>query len=276
MIVLIIASSLASLALVLALLYLLILVRPRKKIRPRDALLCDYAHRGLHGNGIPENSLAAFEKACEAGYGIELDVHLSSDGEVMVFHDDNLKRVCGIDKNISDLTCAQLKAIRLGNSSQTIPTLDEVLSLVRGRVTLLIEIKSTGKNDALCREVAKKLDSYSGAFAVQSFSPLIIRWFMQYRPTYARGQLVTRLTKKNQPTMKPLLRFALSNILLNVITRPDFISIDFSHRKNLSFILCTKVFGIKGFVWTIRSGEHYAAVHKEGNHAIFERFIPKK
>ena len=267
---------LGSLALIVVAAYIFVILPRISDGADMELMQTDFAHRGLWNAQNPENSLAAFALAIKHGYGIELDVHLSSDGEVMVFHDDNLKRVCGIDKNISDLTCAQLKAIRLGNSSQTIPTLDEVLSLVRGRVTLLIEIKSTGKNDALCREVAKKLDSYSGAFAVQSFSPLIIRWFMQYRPTYARGQLVTRLTKENQPAMKPLLRFALSNILLNVITRPDFISIDFSHRKNLSFILCTKVFGIKGFVWTIRSGEHYAAVHKEGNHAIFERFIPKK
>ena len=265
-----------SLALIAISAYIFVILPRMADGADMELMQTDFAHRGLWNSQNPENSLSAFACAIKHGCGIELDVQLSADGEVMVFHDANLKRMCGIDKRIRELTCAELKSIRLGNSSQTIPTLDEVLSLVRGRVTLLIEIKSFGMDEALCKKIAQKLDSYSGAFAVQSFSPLIIRWFTQYRPSYARGLIVSRLTKKNQPKMSRSICIALSYLFFNLITRPDFISVNFEHRKNLSFLLCTKIFGASGFVWTVRSDNCYATVKKEGYHAIFECFIPKK
>lgn len=261
--------------LTVAVLYVILILPRTSHGADMELVTTDYAHRGLWDAANPENSLAAFALALKHGYGIELDVHLSSDGELMVFHDYSLKRMCGIDKNISDLTCAQLKSIRLGNSTQTIPTLNEVLALVRGRVPLLIEVKCEGMNEPLCRKLAERMDTYSGAFAVQSFSPLIIRWFSQYRPTFARGQLMQKLTKKNQPKLHPLLRFALSNLLLNVITRPDFMSVSVAQRRSLSFVIGTKVFGARGFIWTVRSKEDYVAARKDGHNAIFEGIRPK-
>ena len=101
-VLLIILGAILSLSIVVFLLYLLVFIRPRGKTPEDNALLCDYAHRGLHGDGVPENSLEAFELACQAGFGIELDVQLSSDGEVVVFHDYTLNRMTGVDKKLCE------------------------------------------------------------------------------------------------------------------------------------------------------------------------------
>ena len=125
----VIAAILAAL-IFLFLIYLLLLLRPSRGVRPSPALLCDYAHRGLHGKGIPENSLAAFSLACKRGFGIELDVQLSRDGTVMVFHDYTLQRMTGCGQKLAQLTTAQLQELPLAGSDQTIPTLRQVLELV--------------------------------------------------------------------------------------------------------------------------------------------------
>ena len=130
-----------SFAVLLVALYLLVLIRPPKKTKPTEVLLCDYAHRGLHKEGVPENSLAAFEDACRAGFGIELDVQLSHDGEVMVFHDYTLIRMTGCDKKLCELDAKELMTLTLAGTDQTIPTLKQVLALVDGRVPLLVELK---------------------------------------------------------------------------------------------------------------------------------------
>ena len=144
-----------SLLAILAAIYFLILVRPTKKTKPQEELLRDYAHRGLHnGKDAPENSLAAFEAACQKGYGIELDVQLSRDGTVMVFHDYTLVRMTGCDKKLCELDAEELTALTLGESDQTIPTFAEVLSLVDGRVPLLVELKGESFDTALCEKVA--------------------------------------------------------------------------------------------------------------------------
>ena len=150
-------GSLISLALLLALILLAVLVFPRKTVKPSDALLCDYAHRGLHGRGVPENSPEAFELACRAGYGIELDVQLSADGEVMVFHDYTLIRMTGKEGKLCERTAAELGAICLGESDQTIPTFAQVLALVNGRVPLLVELKGESTDSSLCPKVAELL-----------------------------------------------------------------------------------------------------------------------
>ena len=130
----------------------------------------DYAHRGLHGGDVPENSLAAFEKAAEKRYGIELDVQLTKDGVPVVFHDDSLLRVCGVDRLLRDCELSELRQFRLsGSEKETIPTFAEVLELVDGRVPLLVELK-TG-SAGLVRAVVPMLDEYNGSFCVESFDP---------------------------------------------------------------------------------------------------------
>ncbi|MBQ9112208.1 MAG: glycerophosphodiester phosphodiesterase [Clostridia bacterium] len=270
-----IGITVAVLLAVIAAVTYIFLMMPRVTDRAdMDLLTTDYAHRGLWDTANPENSLAAFALAVKHGYGIELDVRLSSDGEIMVFHDATLKRMCGIDKKLGDLSCAELKTCRLLDSGMTVPTLDEVLALVDGKVPLLIEIKGEGKEEALCRKVAERMDTYSGAFAVQSFSPLALSWFKSYRPRFARGQLVSKMKKSNSSKHNFLVRFMLSNLLLNILSRPDFISVGGGHMKNPSFRLCASVFGCRGFVWTVRSEDQYKLCHRLGLFAIFEKIRP--
>lgn len=239
-----------------------------------DMLTADYAHRGLHSKQYPENSLPAFLLAVDHGFGIELDVQLSSDGEIMVFHDVGLKRMCGVNSRLSANRCATLQSLRLGGTEYTIPTLEQVLTLVDGRVPLLIEIKGEGKEEALCRKVAESLDMYPGAFAIQSFNPQVLAWFKKYRPRFARGQLVTKVKEVKGRKAPKLTAFMLSNMLLNVLSRPDFISISGTRMKKLSFRLCVSLFKCRGFVWTVRNQNQYRMCHSKGLQTIFERFLP--
>lgn len=261
--------------LVAAAIYLFLMI-PRVIDRAdMDMLTADYAHRGLWGDKIPENSYPAFARAVSYGYGIELDIQLSKDNKIMVFHDYDLKRMCGIDKKLCELTCAELKNIRLGSSEYTIPTLAEVLNLVDGKVPLLIELKGEDGDVRLCRMAAEMLDKYHGAFCIESFNPLILRWFKKYRPRYARGQLVTRLNKENRKGSAAV-SFGLSHMLFNFFSRPDFIAVDGRIRHSLMIRLCQKAFGAKIFVWTVKNPKDYKLCRKDSMYTIFERFIPRR
>lgn len=263
------------LAVIFATVYIF-LIMPRVSGRAdMDLLTTDYAHRGLHNASYPENSLPAFYAAIQRGYGIELDVRLTKDGNVAVFHDASVKRMCGASKNVSDMTLTELRSLPLSNTVYTVPTLSEVLALVDGRVPLLIEIKGEGKEERLCRAVATLLDTYSGAYAIQSFSPFVLGWFKRYRPRFARGQIVCKLKTIPGRKHSRLSAFALTHMLTNVIARPDFISISGSQLKSLSFKLCVSLFKCRGFVWTVRKQEQYDRVHRLGLFAIFEKFIPQ-
>ena len=154
-------------------------------------LIEDYAHRGLHNEELPENSLGAFKNAVDHRFGIELDIQLSKDNVPMVFHDATLKRVCGIDAKLCDYTAEELQKIKLLDSEWTIPRFEEVLSLVDGRVPLLVEFKR-GNTD-LVKIACDMLDSYNGAFCVESFDPIMLMRIKKYRPKFARGQLVGKM-----------------------------------------------------------------------------------
>ncbi len=268
-----IAGIVALIIVLLALLYLFLMMPNVSHTADMDALRENYAHRGLWNDQIPENSMAAFARAVRAGNGIELDVQLSKDKKVMVFHDASLKRMCGVDRRVGDLTCAELKKLSLKGSGQTIPTLAEVLSLVKGRVPLMIEVKGEKVQPSLCVRVAHMLDSYRGAFCVISFNPLILNWFKNYRPRYARGQLVTKVTKHDRKGSR-IANFFLTHMLLNFLSRPDFISIHQQYRKRPSFWLCTKVFHVCGFVWTVRDKQEYGACRRQGLFPVFEQIRP--
>ena len=244
-----------------------------------DYLLIDYAHRGLHDENAPENSLAAFSNAIENDYGIELDVQLSSDGEIFVFHDETLKRMCGVDKKLSELTAEEIKSYRLLDSDEAIPTLDEVFQLVDARVPLLIEIKYYSKTNELWSKLTDALDKYYGIFAIQSFDPRALRYFKKHRPRFARGQLVAkplpRSERKGTPMANPIINFVLCHLLTNCIARPDFISIENKHAKELGFVLATEVFKAKGFIWTVRTNKQFAFFKRQGYINIFENIRPE-
>lgn len=151
-----------------------------------------FAHRGLHGPGVPENSMAAFRGAIEAGAGIECDVRLSSDGHVMVFHDHDLRRMCASALAVEATRADILAAQTLFDSGEHIPRLAELIELVAGRVPLLIELKCRGGNAArLAEAVATELGEYAGPVGVMSFESRAIKWFARRRADRRRGLVIS-------------------------------------------------------------------------------------
>ena len=271
-----VATIIFLVLLILAVLYVS-MIMPRATDQPdMSKILTDYAHRGLFDNKtVPENSLAAFARSVERGFGIELDIQLTADGRVVVFHDYTLTRMCGVDAKVSELTLKELRQHRLLGSQYTIPTLAEVLKLVDGRVPLLVELKGESTSDALCLPAARLLDEYDGPYCVESFNPMLLRWFKIHRPEVARGQLVTNLIAEKRKGNK-LLNLLLSGLLLNFLSRPDFIACDVKHTGGPAYYLCAKIFRAKRFYWTVRNPEDFEAIRESEAWSIFERLIPKK
>ena len=264
--------SLAILAVILLAIYLFVLVRPPKKTKPDPVLLRDYAHRGLHnGKDAPENSLAAFEAACRAGYGIELDVQLSRDGEVMVFHDSTLARMTGCDKKLCELTAKELSALTLGDSDQTIPTFREVLALIDGRVPLLVELKGASFDTSLCPKVAELLQNYKGPHCIESFNPVLIGNMKKRFPNTFCGLLYANDWKRKKK--KTALSLAISTMAGNVVARPDFIAFYKEDREDLPVKITTKFYGAPKFVWTVDKQEELDTAHKNGECPIFENIF---
>lgn len=253
---------------VAALLYLLAIRGSGRRVP--DELRVDYAHRGLFGDGIPENSLAAFDAAASAGFGIEFDIQLSRDGEVMVFHDYSLERMTGHTSKLCELTLSELKGLSLGQNER-IPTLDEVLALVDGRVPLLIELKGESADSSLCQKAVEKLDKYSGAYCVESFNPLLLNKFKKLRPQVTRGLLYTKFSRSKKTWA---LDFLLTSLIFNFMASPDFIAYDIAHPDTFALRLCRALFHPALFVWTVRSRAEYDKVKSVGGSPIFEGFVP--
>ncbi len=266
-----ILSAIASLAVIIFLLYALIFVRPRARKPQSASLLCDYAHRGLHdGNtgDTPENSLYAFEKACQAGYGIELDVQLSRDGVVMVFHDYTLARMTSKDGKVCEYDASELQKLSLASTEQKIPTFAEVLSLVNGRVPLLIELKGESLDSSLCPKVAEMLKSYEGDYCIESFNPLLIKNMRKHLPDVFYGQLYTNVVRDKKK--KSALNIILTVMGFNFLARPDFIAYNVEDRSSFPVWLTTKLYKGERFIWTARSRKEYDKAHSLGEHPIFE------
>ena len=236
---------------VLLILYVLS-VMPRKR-RIDQKLLVDYAHRGLWGKDIPENSLKAFDKAVKNGFGIELDVQLSKDNAVMVFHDYTLKRMTGAEGKISELTLNELKKLSLINSEEKIPTFKEVLELVDGKVPLLIELKGENFDSSLCPKVAEILKEYEGIYCVESFNPLLIKNIKKYLPKVTCGQLYTNVVRDKKKIS--ILNILLTLMSFNFLARPDFIAYNKETRNSLPVKIATGLFRAPKFVWTMKDND---------------------
>lgn len=270
---LLLLTALTPLILAVLLVYVLILVRPQGKKPPDERLLCPYAHRGLHGDGAPENSLEAFRRACDAGYGIELDVQTTRDGVVVVFHDDNLSRMTGKDALLTDLTLAELKALRLDGTEEIIPTLEEVLTLVGGRVPLLVELKGETKDTSLCAPVAAILQSYDGPYCVESFNPLLVRDMGRLIPEVYRGLLYTNVFRgKNE---HPFVNFLLVTMLTNCMVKPNFIACNKLDRGSPAVRLTTRLYHAPRFVWTVKTADEWQEAQARGEYPIFEQIRPR-
>lgn len=232
-----------------------------------------YAHRGLHGNGRPENSLAAFKAAADKGYAIELDVHLMRDGQLAVIHDSSLKRTAGEDVKIEALTKADLEKYNLEGTEEKIPTFREVLEVVDGRVPLLIELKAAGNIKPLCSALCYELLGYKGEYCIESFDPRCVLWFKKNRPDIVRGQLSQNFVKHNENLIFPL-RVILTLLIFNCVNQPDFIAFKFEDRAFLSNKIAKGFWKMKSFVWTIQSAEDMEIAEEEGRAVIFENFEP--
>jgi Glycerophosphoryl diester phosphodiesterase len=231
----------------------------------------NFAHRGLHkyDKSIPENSLPAFQAAVDNGYGMELDVQLSADDQVVVFHDDSLERVCGEEGDVTDRTWAELSALKLCGTKERMPLLTEVFSVVGGREPIIIELKRGMRNEELCQKTLDLIDAYKGPVCVESFDPLIVRWFRLNAPDILRGQLsalqedMSRVTTRHNA-------FLLGNLLTNFIGRPQFIAYKIG-KKPFTVRLC-EAMGAMKIAWT-----SWDWASEDTNDAvIFEYYRPRR
>lgn len=228
------------------------------------------AHRGLHDKTHPENSISAFGKAIEAGYAIELDVQMIADGTIIVFHDESLSRLTDNDGYIKFLNRSDLEILKLSGSKEKIPTFEEVLEFVDGRVPLLIEIKNAGKVGEIEKSVLEILKKYKGEYAIQSFNPYVLEYFYKHAPEIPRGQLAGYFKHDKLAFFK---KYALKRMLLNKkISHPDFISYEAKHLPN-RFVRKYKTLPL--LAWTVRSQSEYLKIVKYCDNVIFEGFEPK-
>ncbi len=241
----------------------------------------NYAHRGLHGTvggyGTPaaENSLSAFSRAMEHGFGIELDVRLSKDGVLMVFHDDTLSRVCGVDERVDERTAEQLTEIPLSGTDDTVPTFESVLALVDGRVPLLVELKGESLSTEVADATAKALAQYSGEYIIESFNPLLLGRIKKLMPKAARGFLLCKHT--DSPEHRSIKYRLIQRCLLNFIARPHFIAQAKNSPRLFPSPLVSRLFGTARLAWTVRSAEEEAQAYKNGfSSVIFENYLSER
>ncbi len=257
-----------ALCAVLLCLYFLFFLRPRKIKSVCEKLFCDYAHRGLHGEGIPENSLSAFKKAMDEGVGIELDVQLSKDGKIVVFHDYSLLRMTGETCSLSEKNFHEIQTLKLGKTEETIPSFEEVLSLVNGKVPLLVELKGENFDTSLCEKVGKLLKEYNGDYCVESFNPLLLREMKRYLPNAFCGLLYTNVCRdKNK---KSVLNLLLSLMAFNFLAKPNFIAYNKLDRNSFPVKTVKKLYDVPSFVWTVKTEEEARKAKSHGEYSIFE------
>lgn len=234
-----------------------------------------YAHRGLHKEERPENSMAAFRAALEGGYGIEFDLHLLKDGNIAVIHDSDLSRVTGQAGIVEDLVTADLASFRLKGTEETIPQFRQVLELFNGKAPLIIELKTyKGNYAALAEAACQMLEGYNGPYCIESFDPYAVYWLKQNRPDIIRGQLSENFLRSKNSNSR-IVNFIGTYCMENFLTKPDFLAYEYGARNNLSVFLCRKLWKLQGVSWTIRTPEQLETAEAEGWIPIFERFVPE-
>lgn len=229
------------------------------------------AHRGLHNDFVPENSLEAFKEAIIKGYPFEMDVQMSSDGVLYVFHDRNMKRMTGLDKNIDEITSEEINTLKLANSSSHVPTMEEMLKMVNGLTPILIEIKDHKNIGELEEKLTKMLKAYKGEFSVQSFNPFIVKWFKKHAPEFVRGQLSCGYVKDG--TLGFCKRMLLKYMVFLRSNGSQFVSYDYNDIKRKQLKRIKKRMPV--LMWTTRSQEQMKECEGYYDNIIFEKFIPE-
>lgn len=253
------------------------MIMPRLIFKPdeRPFKRWNYAHRGLHDNDsdAPENSLAAFRKAVEAGYGMELDIRLSKDRIPVVFHDITLDRMCGVHGRVQDYTYEELQQFTLGKSRERIPKFEDVLKLVDGKTPLIVEFKVDVMDLSICPIACRLLDQYKGLYCMESFHPLCILWFRIHRNHIVRGQLSDGFWQQNH---KGPHFFLVQNLLFNFIGRPDFVAYNHKYATGISRRLCHRFYRSTAVAWTIKSQKELDRAKKDFDLFIFDSFVPRE
>lgn len=265
--------------LILAAVWLFLIATRRGGERRMEALRrFRYAHRGLYDKaaGIPENSLPAFARAVARGYGVELDVHLLADGVLAVFHDSDLARMTGREGVLEDLCAENLQGCSLDGTGERIPQFSEVLALFAGtKLPIIVELKPHGGNcAALCARTVEELEKFDVLYCVESFDPRCVRWFKKNRPEITRGQLSQDYGARRGRVGK-LTGFAMTKLLSNALTRPDFIAYRYEDRRAAPLRLSRRLFSAQLVYWTVRTQQELATAEREGALVIFEGFIPR-
>ncbi len=256
------------------------IVKPKKLTEEQKKRITKrfYAHRGLYkqDQSVPENSMTAFRLAARHGYGIELDVRLTKDGKAVVFHDEGLRRACGVEKTrVRKLTYEELSQYRLFGTEERIPLLEQVLKEIDGRVPLLIDIRASGpeQTDKTCEAVLEQLRAYGGSYAVQSAEPRALVWFRRNAPDVLRGQLTEGYREKSKK-LSDAQRFARRHLLYNARTRPHFISCNIGEYGAFGVRLCMALFHPVSVGWTVREEIDSAKLRSDFNILVFEFYMP--
>ena len=275
----------------------LFMIMPRMRRRPDKKAHLDvlYAHRGLHDNksDAPENTMAAFRKAVDKGFGIECDVQLTKDGIPVIFHDFTLARCArypegeiptdavinkdgsvGVAGKVIDYTYEELQRFHILDSKERIPKFEDFLKMVDGRVPLIVELKIELKDLSVCPKVDALLRNYKGVYCIESFNPLGVFWYRKNRPEVMRGQLSDEFHKDSPEEFKGILYFILTKLLFNFITKPDFIAFNCKYPDSFSMRLCKKLYGCTCAAWTVKSKEQLNEAKKRFDIYIFDSFMP--
>lgn len=251
----------------------LFLLFPEKPAKEKAAPFVgrNIAHRGLYtkDQSVPENSLPAFRRAVEHGYGVELDVHLVKDRKLVVLHDDTLERMTGAEGKVEDKTWRELRKLRLAGTEERMPLLEEVLEVIGGRVPIILEIKTGSRNEAQNEAVLAAISGYRGDLCIESFDPFIVGWWKKNAPQYLRGQLCMGV-EDLQKTLKPALAWAGGHLFFDVIARPNFIAYDLTAKKPATVKL-VEALGAMKVCWT----SHDPSAEEENDTVIFEHYEPK-
>jgi len=253
----------------------LFMVAPKNRKEMKDFKSVLYAHRGLHDDVLAENSMSAFKAAVDGGFGIELDIRLSKDGKLVVFHDDTLDRVCGREGKVIDFTADELATFSLSGTADGVPLFSDVLELVDGRVPLLVEIKENAGDSSVSLAACEMLKGYKGPFIVESFNPLSLKTVKKNLPEVSRGILSHRYFENEKS--RTLLFFLLQSLMLNFVCRPAFIAYDHRHAGAFGLRFVRRFFGTPTLAWTVRSQEDENLARKNGfDGIIFEGYIPQR
>lgn len=263
--------------LVLLVLFYGFLIAPRRAKKEQKAPFSGLmaAHRGLYekDQSVPENSLEAFRRAAAGGYGVELDVQLSSDGAVVVFHDDTVDRMTTEQGRVDSFTLRELQAMPLMGTEHRIPLFTDVMAVLDTKSPTIVELKSTPNYPELCQKTLAILRTLKGPYCVESFDPHIVRWFCKNAPDILRGQL-TESFRYWRKAKKPLWQAILMHTLCaNFLTHPQFIAFGRGPRPLCWFL--GKLTGAMHVFWTERPDSDHALLKTQYDCRIFEHYRPE-